>query len=387
MDETARAALDAAVRSLPRAPPPPRHSSSDAAIEVRDCLAIDLADRRPATVSRSRTTTPPAPKHSRDVAQTGQQSPTRAAPSPDAGPSCAAPRPPTPARRPPRAARQRSPPATPTCSACWIISAVQERTDLQRRRDAVPRQRGDADRIPHAHRRPRRCDGKLAALKVAAEAWKQVVNEVAGARSAVPRRLQRRAAERVVHGLRPGHGGLPRRARRPAGRVHGPVGRQQVMATAAMAVAMANTAGNKWRAVILDDCDRIIWATSGRTGLPGWPVRRVRLPPRRGRPRWPRRPGAHGHQPAHPGRGEPTPSGNRRRADRGVRRVHRHAAAPTPPPAPAATNDEPDAASGEAADRRAAGQARARARCLNGRHVLPAGDHLRAAKPHPPRRR
>lgn len=145
-----------------------------------------------------------------------------------------------------------------------IAGAVHERTDLQRRRDAVIANEATqtAYRTHIADRDE--ATAKLAAQKVAAEAWKQVVNEVA--ESAVRPFLDACNAalpsgwamdfDPATADFRVGRGDLWVAFTALSGG-------ERVMATAAMAVALANTAGNKWRAVILDDCDRIMgdqWA-------------------------------------------------------------------------------------------------------------------------------
>jgi len=145
-----------------------------------------------------------------------------------------------------------------------IAGAVQERADLQRRRDAVIA--NEATQTAYRTHIADRDDAtaKLAAQKVAAEAWKQVVNEVA--ESAVRPFLD------ACNAALPSGWMMdfdPATADFLVGRGDLWVaftalsGGERVMATAAMAVALANTAGNKWRAVILDDCDRIMgdqWA-------------------------------------------------------------------------------------------------------------------------------
>lgn len=145
-----------------------------------------------------------------------------------------------------------------------IQGAVQERADLQQRRDAVLA--NDATQAAYRTHIADRDEivESLPALKVAAEAWRQLVNEVA--ESAVRPFLD------ACNAALPGGWSMsfdPATADFTVGRgdlwvpFSALSGGERVMATAAMAVALANTAGNKWRAVILDDCDRIMgdqWA-------------------------------------------------------------------------------------------------------------------------------
>ncbi len=140
-----------------------------------------------------------------------------------------------------------------------IQGAARERTDLQRRRDAVLA--SDATQAAYRTHIADRDElvAKLPGLKVAAEAWRQVVNEVA--ESAVRPFLD------ACNAALPAGWSMdfdPSTADFRVGRgdlwvvFSALSGGERVMATAAMAVALASTAGNKWRAIILDDCDRIM---------------------------------------------------------------------------------------------------------------------------------
>lgn len=263
MDETARAALDAAVQSFLSAAAAAT-ASGDAAIEVRDCLAIDLADLETGHKAALAAYDAARAKHSRDVAQAEAAIPNARRAVPDAEAVL---------RRAQTADAERadlreqlSKIATGDADMLrvQIAGAVQERTDLQRRRDAVLANEATqtAYRTHIADRDE--ATAKLAALKIAAEAWKQVVNEVA--ESAVRPFLDACNAalpigwsmdfDSATADFRVGRGDLWVAFTALSGG-------ERVMATAAMAVALANTAGNKWRAVILDDCDRIMgdqWA-------------------------------------------------------------------------------------------------------------------------------
>lgn len=263
MDETARAALDAAVQSFLSAAVAAT-ASGDAAIEVRDCLAIDLADLETGHRVALANYDAARAKHSRDVAQAEAAIPNARRAVSDAEAVL---------RRAQTADAERADlreqlgkiaTGDADMLRVQIAGAVQERTDLQRRRDAVLANEATqtAYRTHVADRDE--ATAKLAALKVAAEAWKQVVNEVA--ESAVRPFLDACNAalpsgwamefDPATADFRVGRGDLWVAFTALSGG-------ERVMATAAMAVALANTAGNKWRAVILDDCDRIMgdqWA-------------------------------------------------------------------------------------------------------------------------------
>ena len=263
MDETARAALDAAVQSFLSAAAAAT-ASGDAATEVRDCLAIDLADLETGHRVALANYDAARAKHSRDVAQAEAAIPNARRIVSDAEAVL---------RRAQTADAERADlreqlgkiaTGDADMLRVQIAGSVQERTDLQRRRDAVL-----ANEATQAAYRTHIADrdeatAKLAALKVAAEAWKQVVNEVA--ESAVRPFLDACNAalpngwamdfDPATADFRVGRGNLWVAFTALSGG-------ERVMATAAMAVALANTAGNKWRAVILDDCDRIMgdqWA-------------------------------------------------------------------------------------------------------------------------------
>lgn len=263
MDETARAALGSAMQSFLKTAADAT-ATGDAAVEVRDCLAIDLADmeasHRAALAAYDQART----KHTRDIIQADQavQAYRRAVSDAEAV-----------LRRATEADAARADlrdqlgniaTGDADMLRVQIAGAVQERTDLQRRRDAVIANEATqtAYRTHIADRDE--ATAKLAALKVAAEAWKQVVNEVA--ESAVRPFLDACNAalpsgwlmdfDPATADFRVGRGDLWVAFTALSGG-------ERVMATAAMAVALANTAGNKWRAVILDDCDRIMgdqWA-------------------------------------------------------------------------------------------------------------------------------
>lgn len=263
MDESARAALDAAVQSFLSAAAAAT-ASGDAAIEVRDCLAIDLADLETGHRVALANYDAARAKHSRDVAQAEAAIPNARRAVSDAEAVL---------RRAQTADAERADlreqlgkiaTGDADMLRVQIAGAVQERADLQRRRDAVLANEATqtAYRTHIADRDE--ATAKLAALKVAAEAWKQVVNEVA--ESAVRPFLDACNAalptgwsmdfDPATADFRVGRGDLWVAFTALSGG-------ERVMATAAMAVALANIAGNKWRAVILDDCDRIMgdqWA-------------------------------------------------------------------------------------------------------------------------------
>lgn len=347
MDETARAALDAAVQSFLSAAAAAT-ASGDAAIEVRDCLAIDLADLETGHRVALANYDAARAKHSRDVAQAEAAIPNARRAVSDAE---------TVLRRAQTADAERDDlreqlgkiaTGDADMLRVQIAGAVQERTDLQRRRDAVLANEATqtAYRTHIADRDE--ATAKLAALKVAAEAWKQVVNEVAG--SAVRPFLDACNAalptgwcmdfDPATADFRVGRGDLWVAFTALSGG-------ERVMATAAMAVALANTAGNKWRAVILDDCDRIMgdqWADPAYpAGLFAEFVCRLADACRRGLV------------------DQVLMATSRRIMGAELDAIEATGAvqivefvestgmppAPTPPPAPAATNDEPDAAPGE----------------------------------------
>ena len=347
MDETARAALDAAVQSFLSAAAAAT-ASGDAAIEVRDCLAIDLADLETGHRVALANYDAARAKHSRDVAQAEAAIPNARRAVSDAE---------TVLRRAQTADAERDDlreqlgkiaTGDADMLRVQIAGAVQERTDLQRRRDAVLANEATqtAYRTHIADRDE--ATAKLAALKVAAEAWKQVVNEVAG--SAVRPFLDACNAalptgwcmdfDPATADFRVGRGDLLVAFTALSGG-------ERVMATAAMAAALANTAGNKWRAVILDDCDRIMgdqWADPAYpAGLFAEFVCRLAAAARGGLV------------------DQVLMATSRRIMGAELDAIEATGAvqivefvestgmppAPTPPPAPAATNDEPDAASGE----------------------------------------
>lgn len=226
-----------------------------------------------------------------------------------------------------------------------IAGAVQERTDLQRRRDAVLANEATQTAYrTHIADRDEATE-KLAALKVAAEAWKQVVNEVA--ESAVRPFLDACNAalptgwamdfDPATADFRVGRGDLWVAFTALSGG-------ERVMATAAMAVALANTTGNRWRAVVLDDCDRIMgdqWADPAYpAGLFAEFVCRLAAVARGGLVDQVLMATSRRIQGAELDAIEAT-------GDVQIVEFVESTGmppAPTPPPAPAATNDEPDAA-------------------------------------------
>lgn len=263
MDASAADALQRAIDAEKRGQSESTAKAS-AAIEVRDCLAIDLADLETGHRVALANYDAARAKYSRDVAQAEAAIPNARRIVSDAEAVL---------RRAQTADAERADlreqlgkiaTGDADMLRVQIAGAVQERTDLQRRRDAVLANEATqtAYRTHIADRDE--ATAKLAALKVAAEAWKQVVNEVA--ESAVRPFLD------ACNAALPGGWSMdfdPATADFRVGRGDLWVaftalsGGERVMATAAMAVALANTAGNKWRAVILDDCDRIMgdqWA-------------------------------------------------------------------------------------------------------------------------------